>query len=164
MYAASAHKHTAKLWISPMGEIAISQCWIMLTPGGAVTKSLSEPDWPPQESKGSRKAYMPRLQAIFEQQDEQVKSIMLQIEATERAPQMPFYPPPDQAWESIAVLSEQSPWGHIAIEPAMLTQGAISVDQHRLFGNIAAVPQVTPELLLSIPSVLAAIMAAIGDT
>ena len=93
-----------------MGEIAISQCWITLTPGGAIIKTPPEPDWPPQESKGSRKANMPRMQAILEQQDEQVKSIMMEIEATERAPQIPFYPPPEQAWESIAVLSAHIPW------------------------------------------------------
>ena len=107
---------------------------------------------------------MPRMQAIFEQQDEQVKGIMMDILATDRAPQAPFYPPPEQVWESIAVLSEQIPWGHIAIEPAALTEGAISVDQRRLFGNIAEVPQVTPELLLSIPSILASILTATGDT
>jgi hypothetical protein len=107
---------------------------------------------------------MPRMQAIWEQQDEQVRSILTEIDAAERKPEHPYYPAPEQLWECIAALSDHIPWGHISIEPAMLTQGALGMDQHRLYRNISEVPQLTTELLLSIPPLLAAFMTAIGET
>ena len=107
--------------------LAITEHWAMVEAGGPHLESLPLPAWQPQLEQRPKRTKV-RQVVMQEQQDEQVSGILHKIDLAQLDLQGPLVTPA-VLWQEINTLSEQIPWGHLALD-LFATSKHISIMDH----------------------------------
>ena len=142
--------------------LAITEHWVMIEADGPCLESLPLPIWQPQHERRPKRNTV-RQVAMQEQQDEQVSGILHKIDLAQIDLPTSLVTP-SILWQEINTLSEQIPWGHLALDLFATSKLISTMDHLQLFFGIKEADEATlsQQWLLAMPHLLAALLRPLG--